>query len=126
MTTSLFGSAPVSPPPLVVEVMAQTVTAPQALLMLNGEFSVQQAKALAERLTSKTSDMREIIRAAYNSVLCRAPTDEDLSRAEFFIRQQSERIATDGPAAADATAVHAAIVDLCHALLNCAEFVNIE
>ncbi|MEI7686924.1 MAG: DUF1549 and DUF1553 domain-containing protein [Planctomycetota bacterium] len=98
-----------------------TVTAPQALLMLNGEFSIQQAQALAKRLSAKSQDVTAIVRGAYSSVLCREPTAEDLSGAERFIHHQAERIRGDSP---DARA--AAIVDFCHALLNSAEFMNIE
>lgn len=92
-----------------------TTTAPQALLMLNGEFSMQQARTLAERLSAQTSDDREIIRRAYDRVLSRAATDEDVSRAEFFIRQQAIRADHAG-----------AVVDFCHALLNSAEFLDVE
>ena len=110
--------------------------------MLNGEFSIQQAKALAGRLTAQSSDLGTIIRAAYDRVLCRAATQEDVTHAEFFVRQQALRIgrnatattdgvATDGAAADGAPAgmppaLAAAIIDFCHALLNSAEFLNVE
>ncbi len=108
-----------------------TVTAPQALLMLNGEFTIQQAKALAARLTAQSSDLGTIIHAAYDSVLCREATRDDVTRAEFFVRQQAERIGRDAAVAESAPAgmppaLAAAIVDFCHALLNSAEFLNVE
>jgi hypothetical protein len=107
-----------------------TVTAPQALLMLNGEFSIQQARALAVHLTSRTKDVREMIRLAYGRVLSRDACAEDISRAESFLKQQAERIGAadlpEGMSKEIPPAFGAALVDFCHALLNSAEFLNVE
>jgi hypothetical protein len=107
-----------------------TVSAPQALLMLNGEFSLQQARALAGSLASRTTDRREMIRQAYDRVLSRAATADDIARAETFLSQQADRIGAvelpEGMPKEMSPALAAAVVDFCHALLNSAEFLNVE
>jgi hypothetical protein len=113
-----------------------TVTAPQALLMLNGEFTMTQARVLSGRLLAKHRDFKNLIEDAYLHVLGRRPSDEDLSAAELFLRQQSERIAKGPAPTANAlptsipqgvdTPFAAAVLDLCHALMNSAEFAYIE
>ncbi len=113
-----------------------TTTAPQALLMLNGEFSMLQAKALSGKLLAEHRDLRKLIEAAYGRVLGRRPSDEDASRAEWFVGQQSARIAKGEPPTSESlpqalppgvdAALAGAVFDLCHALLNSAEFMYVE
>ncbi len=115
---------------------AVTVSAPQALLMLNGEFTLTQARHLAGLLLSRSTDMDEIVRQAYRRVLNRTPDGQDLSRARLFLEQQAQRIAsTAAPTAATlpeplpqrgAAAPAAALVDFCHALINSAEFLYVD
>ncbi len=115
-----------------------TVTAPQALAMLNGEFSLTQARHLAGLLTSDHGNAAApLIRAAYLRVLSREPDAEETAAAEKFLRQQTQligaknsRFGSDAVAAPKTTgldpAFAAAVVDFCHALLNSAEFLNVE
>jgi hypothetical protein len=113
-----------------------TVSAPQALLMLNGEFMLTQARQLAGRLLRETIGSDQLIRLAYREVLHRAPDAEELSQARLFLEQQAQRIAA-GPAPAPGSLPEpmprflppgpaAAFVDLTHALLSSAEFLYVD
>jgi hypothetical protein len=97
---------------------AVTVTTPQALLMLNGEFTLEQARYIANGLQSRTTDQAELVRLAYRRILGREADAQDVARARLFLAQQTQRIASG--ASADA------LVDLCHALINCAEFLYVD
>lgn len=112
-----------------------TTSAPQALLMLNGEFAVQQAQALAGRLLAEPDGQRNFVKHAYLAMLKREATAHEVSFAELFLEQQEQRIARAGTAPqvlpepkpdGVSAAAGAAFVDLCHALLNSAEFLYVE
>jgi hypothetical protein len=113
----------------------QTVTAPQALTMLNSEQSLEWARAFAARVmeragTDLTAQITEAFRLAYS----RPPDSWEKDRIMTFLARQRELIAERSakgealalPAkiSADLNAVDAtALVDLCSALLNSNEFV---
>jgi hypothetical protein len=119
---------------------AETITAPQALAMLNGEFTLAQARQAAGRLiATHGSDSRALARAAYLLILGRdADADETASATEFLDRQarliasgtKAGRMARSGDRAPTGGGVPeslaAAVVDLCHALFNSAEFLYVE
>jgi hypothetical protein len=116
---------------------AETITAPQALAMLNGEFTLNQARYAAGRLiATHGADARALGRAAYLLILGReADTDETASAAEF-LDHQARLIASGNKAGRGAlpeprsdrvpASLGAAVVDLCHALFNSAEFLYVE
>jgi Protein of unknown function (DUF1553)/Protein of unknown function (DUF1549)/Planctomycete cytochrome C len=86
-------------------------TSVQALLLLNGEFSTQQARFLADRLQREAGpDAEARIRLAYALVFCRAPGAEEMRDLVIFL-QQHPRAGTDE-----------ALVRLCLVLLNTNEF----
>lgn len=99
-----------------------TVTAPQALAMLNGELTLTQARHLASVLTAEHGRaIVPLIRTAYLRVFSRQPDAQEVAAAEKFLRHQAELSGTRKP-----SALTDAVVDFCHALLNSAEFLNIE
>jgi hypothetical protein len=115
-----------------------TITAPQALAMLNGEFTLTQARYLAGTLLADHAHATApLIRAAYLIVFSRDPDTSEVAAAEKFLLQQSRLIGTKSVQANreampipnrpgfDA-AFAAALVDFCHALLNSAEFIDVE
>lgn len=114
-----------------------TVTAPQALAMLNGEFTLVQSRHLAGALLAAHGrDVRALVRAAYLRAFAREPDNEDAADARKFLTRQARLIADKGlperdalpeptPAGLDANFA-AAVVDFCHALLNSAEFLDVE
>jgi hypothetical protein len=110
-------------------VRAVTVTAPQALAMLNGEFTLVQARHVGGALLAAHGrDVRALIRAAYLCAFCREPDRDEMAAAEKFLNRQAQLIVPagkrEGKPPGDAFA--AAVVDFCHALINSAEFLDVE
>lgn len=70
---------------------------------------------------------------AYRATFGRGPSDDEITDALNFLRSQAtrvppdhERIADDGDARPDETALRTAFGDLCHTLLNANEFLFVE
>jgi hypothetical protein len=114
-----------------------TVTAPQALVMLNGEFALTQARRMGGRLLAEHgTDTQALVRAAYLALYGREPAADEVTAAEQFLDRQTKVIAAGAPPGKDAlpdpvptgmtAARAAAVVDLCHALMNTAEFQDVE
>jgi hypothetical protein len=113
---------------------AETITAPQALAMLNSEFAVALARSLAGGLLKvHGKDARAVVRGAYRAVLGRDPEADETTAALGFLDHQTRLIErglrrgrTDPRPPEVPAAFAGAAVDLCHALLNSAEFLYIE
>jgi hypothetical protein len=115
-----------------------TTTAPQALALMNGEFTLEQAAHWSGRLLGEHGDNpASLARAALAEAFGRQAGDEELAAAERFIAAQTATIANSGDATATATlpapmperldpARAAAIVDFCHALLNSNELLYVD
>jgi hypothetical protein len=98
-----------------------TITAPQALAMLNGEFTLTQARHLAGPLVKDHGhNAAPVIRAAYMRVFSREPDPLEIAAAEKFLLREARLVGSSDPLVLDA------VVDFCHALLNSAEFLNVE
>ncbi len=102
----------------------------QALVLMNSDFAVQQARTLAEvALAESGPAARERIKDLYKRVLCRAPTAAESARAEKFLALQTDLLrretAGNAPANPGESAAHAAWADLAQALLNCNEFLYV-
>jgi hypothetical protein len=90
-----------------------TTTAPQALLLLNGDLTLENARAWgATLLTRHGTDDAALVADAYRAAWGRPATDEEIRLGVRFLTDQSERLR--GRAAA--------VADFCHALLNTNEF----
>ena len=90
-------------------------TAVQALLLFNGAFSNQQARAIAARVKREAGPGAEArIRLAYALILCRAPGAEEMRQAQEFLRRHP-RAKTDAP-----------LEQLCLVLLNASEFLYLN
>jgi hypothetical protein len=71
---------------------ATSTHAPQALEMLNGDISNQQAEALMKRLeTEAGSDPRKQVDLAYRLVSGRPPNPKELQQSLAFLKTQSRR-----------------------------------
>jgi len=113
----------------------RTTTPSQALMLLNNGLTIQWAQRLAGRVLNQgASNRNEMIVAAYRLAYCRHPSPEEMQDVgEFLDRQESiiaDRIAKGevvsfpeppGKKLRDQQA--AALVDLCHVLMNSNEFV---
>ena len=105
-----------------------TTVAPQALMLLNGEFVNRQARYLAVRLQREAGSSREEqIELAYRLALARGPTEaEKLDITEFLaedMRKQQREAAERGENIDQATAESQALVQFCRLLFNLNEFV---
>jgi hypothetical protein len=78
-----------SEPSFVVASRDVTNVPSQALYLMNNPFVIEQAKALAHRIsTAPGLDHPSRITLAYELALCRPPTDAERSRADEFLRDE--------------------------------------
>lgn len=75
-----------------------TTTATQALLMINGEWVLTRAQALAKKLQQHPT-LEERIDAAYRLVYSRTPNSIEREAAAIFLREQAGRVAPDASGA---------------------------
>jgi hypothetical protein len=87
-----------------------STTAPQALHLLNSEFSLNMAKAIARRIGEQHADPERQISDAFERILGRAPAASEAEDAAQFLSESQE----DG------------LTWLCLSLINCNEFVFID
>jgi hypothetical protein len=88
----------------------QTTTAPQALLMLNGEFVLEHARNWSEQLQrSSPGDTKSKVALAYRCAWGRPATEEEIRLGMTYLRQP-----------------RATLGDFCHALLNTNEFLYVD
>ena len=96
---------------------SKSTTAPQALVLLNSEFSRQMADIVAGHVRKQTTEPRDRVRMCFRKILSREPTEFETNTGLTFLREQAKRIgAGDGP-------TDAALADFCLALFNVNEFV---
>jgi hypothetical protein len=108
-----------------------TTTAPQALLLLNGDFAVERAQHMAELLRDQFgTDEPALVTDAFRLAWGRVPNSEEVDLGLRFLDTQTEALLArqqlaDRPKIRTATRA-AAIADLCHALLNTNEFLFVD
>jgi hypothetical protein len=104
---------------------SQTTTAPQALLMLNGDFTLERAQAWSTALTRKLpGDAAGQVNMAYQMAWGRVPTREEIEDGVKFIESQADGLRASGKNTDEAQA--AALADFCHAVLNANEFLYVD
>jgi hypothetical protein len=113
---------------------AASTHALQSLVLLNSDFAIARAKALAGRVMREAVDSR--VSTCYRIVLGRDPTLAEASRARNFLTEQADLLRArqkagqplaqpdDLPATTD-RADAAAWVDFAVAMLNCNEFLYV-
>ena len=95
----------------------------QALVMLNGDFAVGRAQALAARVCREAGPSRdERIERAYSIVLARSPRPNEIALARDFLAAQARRL--QGAPGVE-SAETAALVDFALAMLNRNEFLYV-
>jgi mono/diheme cytochrome c family protein len=73
-----------------------TTTPSQALLMMNGAYLLQRARAMAERLEQQNLATDEaLVAAAYRLAFGREPESAERRDALAFLREQAERVDTE-------------------------------
>jgi hypothetical protein len=112
-----------------------TTSAPQALMMLNSDLTLDWARNFAARVIDVAGgDRVEQIRQAYRMAFARSPEPDDLAMARAFFERHgallTERVTAGEtlvlppglPGHVDETTA-AVLVDFCHMLINANEFV---
>jgi len=87
----------------------RSTTAPQALYLLNSEFSLAQARRLAGDLIARADGVDGRIALGYRRLLSREPTADELAVAREFLSNEA-----------------AALVEFCLAMFNLNEFVYVD
>jgi hypothetical protein len=97
----------------------------QALVLMNDDFSEQQALWFARRVQLQMGgSLEEKVRGALELALSRRPSDSRVAEGVDFLLAQQAAYQTGGKNAAEAQ--EAALVDLCHVLLNCNELLYVD
>jgi hypothetical protein len=108
-----------------------TTTAPQALLLLNGDFVLERGQFLAAALHERFgSDEAQLVAQGYRLAWSRQPSTEEIQLGLRFLGKQTDllrarRQADGGTIDSDAVR-RAALADFCHAVLNTNEFLFID
>jgi hypothetical protein len=106
---------------------AMTTTAPQALLLLNGDFTRERAEKIGATLLARYADKdADLVAHAYRAAWGRPATSDEVRLGVKFLSTQAETIRAKGGAAGMDAARAAAVVDFCHALLNTNEFLYVD
>ncbi len=96
---------------------AVTTTAPQALLLLNGDFALERARRLGADLAKQfPTDDAGLAARAYRLAWGRPATDDEVRLAVKFLAAQTDALHSRD----------AAVADFCHALLNTNEFLYVD
>jgi mono/diheme cytochrome c family protein len=116
---------------------ASTV-APQSLALMNGEFAVEQAKFLAERVAKEADELEKQAGRAWELAYGRTLGNLELkSGLDFLARQRAHFVANPLPAPPPPakgkptlppppTAEQLALASYCHALLSANRFIYVE
>jgi hypothetical protein len=104
---------------------SQTTTAPQALLLLNGELTRERTNRWAvELLRRHGDDLHALTAAAYRAAWSRPATGDEVRLGVDFIRKQADRFRSLNGGSKDTLAP--AIADFCHAVVNSNEMLYVD
>ncbi|MEE2826204.1 MAG: DUF1549 and DUF1553 domain-containing protein, partial [Planctomycetota bacterium] len=104
---------------LIGDRMVTTVPT-QALFMMNSRFVIEQSKKLAERLSRAGEARSEQIVAAYQSVITRTPSADELQRGSRFVESTRQKLIDKNTKEAEAEQL--ALAAFCQALYASGEF----
>lgn len=107
-----------------------TTTAPQALQLLNGEFTRECARKLADTLLKQHgTDDGALISQAFRLAWARPATADEVRLGLRFLSSQTQRLRADnaaGPSRSAEAARADAVADLCQAILISNEFLYVD
>jgi mono/diheme cytochrome c family protein len=103
---------------------ATTTVAPQALMMMNSDFVMQAADALAGRVLTTDSTDSERVKEIYVTCLGREPSDEEISQDLQLIQDTLQTFSSD--ARSDKDRLTAAWSVACQVVLASSEFVYLQ
>ncbi len=101
----------------------QSTTPPQALLMLNGEESLEVASDWAKVLEQRFARSPiQLVEHTYLAAFARRPSGDEIKMSLEFLRNHSSSQSVESLQSLSLEAV----TDFCHALFNCNEFIYID
>ena len=75
------------------EARSASTVAPQSLALMNSNFAMEQSRALAERIERQAgTDPERCVRMAWNLVLSRNPSPDELHRSVEFLKAQAQTL----------------------------------
>ena len=102
--------------------VARRESGEQALLLINGEFTLDCAERWAGRLlAAHADDERGLVGKAFRAAWGRSATDEEVELGRRFLHRQAELLPV-----ANGRIKEEAVADFCHALMNANEFLYID
>ena len=102
-----------------VPVRDNTTTPTQALLLINGDYALGRARAMAQRILTDAVDSDHAVRVAFLQAWNREATVEELSQAIQFLGLQAGE---ESQSKLDAER----FADFCHVLFNSNQFLYLE
>ncbi len=99
---------------------SRTTTAPQALLLLNSDFTLERAQHWCATLRPACVDDRAFVLQACRAAWGRTPGDAEIAAGLRFLQRQRSLLAQRGESGDEAA------VDFCHALLNANAFLYVD
>ena len=130
-----FDAAAVEP---VCEIRNSSTVTPQALLLMNSDFIMQQSLAFASRLEREAeSDLGRRVRLGWQLAFGKEPTPAQVAAAVAFVKEQTKllmgkvlpppKIQPKGTVVPHPDSVeHAALASWCQALLSANEFLYLD
>ena len=99
----------------------------QTLAMLNGKWVQEQAERFARRVADESGPTDgDRLERAFRLALGRAPVAEEIEPMTTMLRSQAELYCQADPKLTPQQLARAALVDLCHMLLNTNEFLYVQ
>ena len=103
----------------------QSTVPTQALILMNDPFMQDQAGYFAHRLRSETGhDPTRWIEHGFHLALAQSPSPSRIADARHFLDERRQTYEKAGVIKVDAE--RDALIDLCHVLFNCNEFIYVE
>ena len=104
-----------------------SIVAPQALHLLNDRMIHELSAAFSERVLSEAGeDQDRRIKRAYRLAFQRPPNAEEVDEARAFLGKVADMWKSAGEVASGVSPEAKALANLCHALINSAEFLYID
>ncbi len=103
---------------------SESIVPQQALALANSPLAVEQSQRLAAALVASndSGDASDLITAAFETILCRPPTDEERSVCGEYLESQLQSVTAND----NAVARSRACTGLVHVLINHNDFVTVR